>query len=61
MKDILKYTERFGSEKEIEDLKKAVNVMCVVPKLANDMMNVGRLQGFDGQIMAQGAYVCKDY
>lgn len=54
LKDILKYTERFGSEKEIEDLRKAVHVMYVVPKNANDMMNVGRLQGFDGQIMAQG-------
>ena len=57
MKDILKYTERFGSEKEIEDLKKAVHVMHVVPKAANDMMNVGRLQGFDGNLMAQGKLV----
>lgn len=54
LKDILKYTERFGSEKEIEDLKKAVNVMIVVPKSCNNMMNCGRLSGFDGQIMAQG-------
>ncbi|GIY07733.1 triple functional domain protein [Caerostris extrusa] len=28
--------------------------MHVVPKAANDMMNVGRLQGFDGKITAQG-------
>ena len=42
LKDILKYTERFGDEKEIEDLRKAVQVMHIVPKLANDMMNVGR-------------------
>lgn len=27
--------------------QKAVEVMCVVPKRCNDMMNVGRLQGFD--------------
>lgn len=43
-----------GLEKEAEDLKKAVHVMHVVPKSANDMMNVGRLQGFDGKITAQG-------
>lgn len=28
-------------------LQKAVEVMCIVPKRCNDMMNVGRLQGFD--------------
>lgn len=28
-------------------LQRAVEVMCVVPKRCNDMMNVGRLQGFD--------------
>lgn len=27
--------------------QRAVEVMCVVPKRCNDMMNVGRLQGFD--------------
>lgn len=54
LKDILKYTEKAKLEKETEDLRKAVHVMHVVPKAANDMMNVGRLQGFDGKIMAQG-------
>ena len=29
------------------DLRKALQVMCVVPKAANDMMQVGRLQGFN--------------
>lgn len=47
LKDILKYTERIGNKDEIELLKKACHVMHVVPKEANDMMNVGRLQGFD--------------
>lgn len=28
-------------------VQKAVEVMCIVPKRCNDMMNVGRLQGFD--------------
>jgi hypothetical protein len=43
--DILKYTERSGEP--ADTLKKALHVMCVVPKAANDMMQVGRLQGFD--------------
>ncbi|XP_013794519.2 triple functional domain protein-like isoform X1 [Limulus polyphemus] len=54
LKDILKYTEKAGLEKDAEDLQKAVRIMHVVPKAANDMMNVGRLQGFDGKITAQG-------
>ncbi|KAK7084957.1 hypothetical protein SK128_027775 [Halocaridina rubra] len=54
LRDILKHTERAGLHHEVEPLKRAVNIMIVVPKAANDMMNVGRLQGFDGKIMAQG-------
>ncbi|XP_022663645.1 triple functional domain protein-like isoform X3 [Varroa destructor] len=54
LKDILKYTERAKLTKEAEDLKKAVHVMHVVPKSANDMMCVGRLQGFEGKVTAQG-------
>ena len=42
--DILKYTEKAGLD--TKDLVRAVAVMHVVPKAANDMMNVGRLQGF---------------
>lgn len=41
----MKYTER--ANENTDDLKRAVEVMRVVPKAANDMMNVGRLQGFD--------------
>ncbi|KAF8791642.1 Triple functional domain protein like [Argiope bruennichi] len=54
LKDILKYTEKAGLEEEAQNLRKAVQIMHVVPKAANDMMNVGRLQGFDGKITAQG-------
>ncbi len=43
--DIAKYTERAGLD--TSDLKKALQVMNVVPKAANDMMQVGRLQGFN--------------
>lgn len=47
LKDIQKYTERIGKEQEVLRIRQAVAVMHVVPKEANDMMNVGRLQGFD--------------
>lgn len=45
LKDILKYTKRSGES--CDSLEDAIRVMHVVPKAANDMMNVGRLQGFD--------------
>ncbi|VEN44696.1 unnamed protein product [Callosobruchus maculatus] len=54
LKDILKYTERAGLTTEIEPLRAAYKIMVVVPKTANDMMDVGRLQGFEGKITAQG-------
>lgn len=47
LKDLHKYTERAGLKSEAESLKDALHVMHVVPKAANDMMDVGRLQGFD--------------
>lgn len=54
LRDLLKCTEKAGLDKEAEDLKKAVHIMHIVPKAANDMMCVGRLQNFDGKITAQG-------
>lgn len=47
LKDILKYTEKAGIKSEIEPLRAAYKIMVVVPKNANDMMDVGRLQGFE--------------
>lgn len=47
LKDIYKHTERAGLLQETESLKHAMLVMQVVPKAANDMMDVGRLQKFD--------------
>ncbi|CDW56496.1 Spectrin and RhoGEF and CRAL TRIO 2 domain contai ning protein [Trichuris trichiura] len=52
LKDILKYTERAGEDTTI--LQKALQVMHVVPKACDNMMHVGRLQGFDGKITSQG-------
>lgn len=55
LKDVLKFTEKAGiTGEEIKDLKKVVQIMIVVPKTANDMMMVSRLQNFDGKISAQG-------
>ncbi|XP_062975263.1 rho guanine nucleotide exchange factor 25 isoform X2 [Elgaria multicarinata webbii] len=52
LKDFLKYYGKAG--KDTEQLERAVEVMCFVPKRCNDMMNVGRLQGFEGKLTAQG-------
>ena len=41
----MKHTEHAGDD--TKDLQRALEVMCIIPKAANDMMNVGRLQGFD--------------
>ncbi|OQR80055.1 triple functional domain protein-like [Tropilaelaps mercedesae] len=54
LKNILKYTEKAKLMSEADELRKAVHVMNVVPKKANDMMRLGRLQGFDGRISDQG-------
>lgn len=57
LKDILRYTERAQLNKERLDLMKAVEIMLVVPKSADDMMNVGRLNGFPGKLTAQGKLI----
>ncbi|XP_016892211.2 rho guanine nucleotide exchange factor 25, partial [Cynoglossus semilaevis] len=58
LKDFLKYYSRAG--RDVEELQRAVEVMCFVPKRCNDMMNVGRLQGFEGKITAQGKLLHQD-
>uniref|UniRef100_A0A8C2BG77 non-specific serine/threonine protein kinase n=1 Tax=Cyprinus carpio TaxID=7962 RepID=A0A8C2BG77_CYPCA len=58
LKDFLKISKKAGLD--TVELEKAVEVMCVVPKRCNDMMNVGRLQGFDGKIVAQGRLLLQD-
>lgn len=48
LKDILKYSERANvTDDELNALKAAYHIMQIVPKSANDMMDVGRLQGFE--------------
>ncbi|XP_053148181.1 rho guanine nucleotide exchange factor 25 isoform X3 [Hemicordylus capensis] len=58
LKDFLKYYGKAG--KNTEQLEQAVEVMCFVPKRCNDMMNVGRLQGFEGKLTAQGKLLQQD-
>uniref|UniRef100_A0A671XKQ1 Uncharacterized protein n=1 Tax=Sparus aurata TaxID=8175 RepID=A0A671XKQ1_SPAAU len=58
LKDLFKISKKAGVD--ITELEKAVEVMCVVPKRCNDMMNVGRLQGFEGKIVAQGRLLLQD-
>ncbi|XP_068592101.1 triple functional domain protein isoform X1 [Cebidichthys violaceus] len=58
LKDLHKISKKAGAD--TTELEKAVEVMCVVPKRCNDMMNVGRLQGFDGKIVAQGRLLLQD-
>ncbi|XP_066440511.1 rho guanine nucleotide exchange factor 25 isoform X2 [Eleutherodactylus coqui] len=58
LKDFLKYSSKAGQD--TTELEKAVEVMCFVPKRCNDMMNLGRLQGFEGKITAQGKLLQQD-
>ncbi|XP_042192248.1 kalirin isoform X3 [Callorhinchus milii] len=58
IKDFLKYSEKAGHE--CSEIEKAVDVMCLVPKRCNDMMNLGRLEGFEGKITAQGKLLQQD-
>jgi len=51
---ILKHSQRAGLVEEANALEQAFHVMTVVPNQANDMMDIGRLQGFEGKIVAQG-------
>ncbi|XP_069472762.1 kalirin isoform X2 [Ambystoma mexicanum] len=58
LKDFLKYSEKAGLE--CSEIQKAVDLMCLVPKRCNDMMNLGRLQGFEGKLTAQGKLLQQD-
>jgi len=51
---ILKHSQRAGLVEEAVAIEQAFHVMTVVPNQANDMMDIGRLQGFEGKIVAQG-------
>uniref|UniRef100_A0A3Q3QAW6 Uncharacterized protein n=1 Tax=Monopterus albus TaxID=43700 RepID=A0A3Q3QAW6_MONAL len=52
LKDFLKYTSKAGLD--CEEIEKAVELMSLVPKRCNDMVNLGRLQGYEGKLTSQG-------
>lgn len=52
LRDFLKYTSKAGLD--CEEVEKAVELMSLVPKRCNDMMNLGRLQGYEGKLTSQG-------
>ncbi|KAI4889787.1 hypothetical protein NFI96_030817, partial [Prochilodus magdalenae] len=52
LKDFLKYSSKAGLD--CQEIEKAVDLMFLVPKRCNDMMNLGRLQGYEGKLTAQG-------
>ncbi|KAJ8012874.1 hypothetical protein DPEC_G00047410 [Dallia pectoralis] len=52
LKDFLKYHSKAGLD--CQEMEKAVSLMSQVPKLCNDMMNLGRLQGYEGKLTSQG-------
>ncbi|KAM4697408.1 kalirin isoform 7-T7 [Rhinophrynus dorsalis] len=58
LKDFLRYSQKAGLE--CSEIEKAVELMCLVPKRCNDMMNLGRLQGFEGKLTAQGKLLQQD-
>uniref|UniRef100_A0A8C9WDS0 non-specific serine/threonine protein kinase n=1 Tax=Scleropages formosus TaxID=113540 RepID=A0A8C9WDS0_SCLFO len=58
LKDFLKYTSKAGLD--CQDIEKAVDLMFLVPKRCNDMMNLGRLQGYEGKLTSQGKLLQQD-
>jgi hypothetical protein len=58
LKEIKKYMHK--EQRDCKSIDRAIEIMVTVPKNADDMMNVGRLQGFEGRITAQGRLLMQD-
>ncbi|XP_028809807.1 kalirin RhoGEF kinase b isoform X2 [Denticeps clupeoides] len=58
LKDFLKYSSKAALD--CQEIEKAVDLMFLVPKRCNDMMNLGRLQGYEGKLTAQGKLLRQD-
>ncbi|XP_049583381.1 kalirin isoform X1 [Syngnathus scovelli] len=52
LKDFLKYSNKAGMD--CKQIRQALDLMSQVPKRCNDMMNLGRLQGYEGNLINQG-------
>ncbi|KPI94344.1 Triple functional domain protein [Papilio xuthus] len=62
VKKILAYTQSANQPPEVvAAIEDAVLCTSIIPKNANDMMDVGRLQGFTGNITAQGKLLMQDH
>ena len=59
LETLVKLSLRAGLADEAEVLKTAHRKMQVVADQCNDMMDIGRLQGFEGKITAQGKLLHK--
>ncbi|VVC45689.1 Guanine-nucleotide dissociation stimulator, CDC24, conserved site,Dbl homology (DH) domain,PH domain- [Cinara cedri] len=60
LEEMLKYTKRAGLTNEIEMFQVAIEIMKYVPRVADDMIIVSKLEGFDGNIIAQGDLLLHD-
>ncbi|XP_036396533.1 kalirin isoform X3 [Megalops cyprinoides] len=58
LKDFLKYSTKAAVD--CQEIEKAVDLMFLVPKRCNDMMNLGRLQGYEGKLTSQGKLLQQD-
>ncbi|KAM9802096.1 kalirin isoform 2-T2 [Syngnathus typhle] len=52
LKDFLKYSNKAGMD--CKQIRQALDLMSQVPKRCNDMMNLGRLEGYEGKLTNQG-------
>lgn len=58
LKEIRKFMDKEGLD--CRSMDQAIEITITVPKNADDMMNLGRLQGFEGRITAQGRLMLQD-
>ena len=56
---ILKHSHRANLVEEAKALELAFQVMTVVPNQANDMMDIGRLQGFEVKLNDVNFFIWK--
>ena len=56
---ILKHSHRANLTQEVKSLELAFQVMTVVPNQANDMMDIGRLQGFEVILCTNNIVLCR--
>ena len=59
LETLVKLSRKAGLEKDAEILQKAHQTMKVVADQCNDMMDIGRLEGFEGKITSQGQLLYK--